>query len=173
MGESLATPFVMHGARDAVAGGLTHVEEQVKSIEQAIAENPGLAFDLARTLVESVCRAVLDERNITFSEHDDLPKLFKTASLHLPFLPPTLTLYRSAAGAVRDLRPEVLDHLNADEKASWQFIVGRDSVTSPVLMEQMGFDERKAQRVLKALLDSGLLRRVGRGPATRYEVVRP
>ena len=28
-------PFVMHGARDAVAGGLTHVEQQVKSIEQA------------------------------------------------------------------------------------------------------------------------------------------
>ena len=87
-----------------------------------------------------------------------------------PYL--VLTLYRSAAGAVRDLSPEVLDHLNADEKASWQFIVGRESVTSPVLMKEMGFDERKAQRVLKALLDSGLLRRVGRGRATRYEVVR-
>jgi ATP-dependent DNA helicase RecG len=88
-----------------------------------------------------------------------------------PYL--VLTLYRSAAGAVRDLSPEVLAHLNADEKASWQFIVGRESVTSPVLMKEMGFDERKAQRVLKALLTSGLLRRVGRGPATRYEVVRP
>jgi hypothetical protein len=89
MAESLATPFVMHGARDAVAGGLTHVEQQVKSIEQAVVENPGLAFDLAKTLVESVCRAVLNERNIAFSEDDDLPKLFKTASQHLPFLPPT------------------------------------------------------------------------------------
>ena len=87
-----------------------------------------------------------------------------------PYL--VLTLFRSPAGAVRGLSPEVLDRLNADEKASWQFIVGRESVTGRVLMEQMGFDERKAQRVLKALLDSGLLRRVGRGPATRYEVVR-
>lgn len=87
-----------------------------------------------------------------------------------PYL--VLTLYRSAAGAVRDLSPEVLDRLNADEKAAWQFIVGRDSVTSPALMKEMGFDERKAQRVLKVLLDSGLLRRVGRGRATRYEVVR-
>lgn len=89
MAQSFATTFVMHGARDAVAGGLTHVEQQVKSIEQAVAENPGLAFDLAKTLVESVCRAVLGERNIAFSEGDDLPKLFKTASQHLPFLPPT------------------------------------------------------------------------------------
>ena len=47
------------------------------------------------------------------------------------------------------------------------------TLTSLALMQEMGFDERKAQRVLKALLDSGLLRRVGRGPATRYEVVRP
>ena len=47
------------------------------------------------------------------------------------------------------------------------------SVKSPVLMEEIGFNEPKAQRVLKALLDSGLLRGVGWGPATRYEVVRP
>lgn len=87
--ESFTSAFVMHGARDAIAGGLTHVEQQVKSIEQAVVENPGLAFDLAKTLIESVCRAVLDDRNITVSQDDDLPKLFKTASQHLPFLPLT------------------------------------------------------------------------------------
>jgi hypothetical protein len=89
MAEVVMSPFVMHGARDAVAGGLTHVDQQVKSIEQAVVENPSLAFDLAKTLVESVCRAVLGERNIAFSQDDDLPRLFKTASQHLPFLPPT------------------------------------------------------------------------------------
>ena len=62
MAEVLIAPFVMHGARDAIAGGLVHVEEQVKAIEQAVVENPGLAFDLARTLVESVCRSVLNDR---------------------------------------------------------------------------------------------------------------
>lgn len=89
MAEALTTPFVMHGARDAIAGGLTHVEQQVKSIELAVVENPGLAFDLAKTLVESACRTILGERNVGFSENDDLPKLFKTASNHLPFLPPS------------------------------------------------------------------------------------
>lgn len=88
MADAFAVPFVMHGARDAIASGLTHVEQQVKSIEQAVVENPGLAFDLSKTLVESVCRAVLGERNIACSEDDDLPKLFKTASQSLPFLPP-------------------------------------------------------------------------------------
>lgn len=79
--------FVMHGARDAMSAGLAHIEEQVKGIEQAVSENPGLAFDLAKTLIESTCRAVLGERSVAFAETDDLPKLFKTATLHLPFLP--------------------------------------------------------------------------------------
>jgi hypothetical protein len=108
MSEALTTPFVMHGARDAIASGLTHVEQQVKSIEQAVAENPGLAFDLAKTLVESVCRAVLGERNIGYSEDDDLPKLFKTASQHLPFLPPTA----SGEAEVRDSLKRTLGGLS-------------------------------------------------------------
>lgn len=87
-----------------------------------------------------------------------------------PYL--VLTLFRNPASAVRGLSPEVLDRLKDDEKSSWELIVGRESVTSPILMARMGFDERKAQRVLKKLVESGLLRRVGRGPATRYEVIR-
>src|SRR5438128_2545414 len=87
MAEALTAPFVMHGARDAIAGGLAHIEEQVKGIERAVVENAGLAFDLAKTLVESTCRAVLSERLIAFSEADDLPKLFKTVTSNLPFLP--------------------------------------------------------------------------------------
>ncbi|MFN3727481.1 MAG: abortive infection family protein [Allosphingosinicella sp.] len=82
-------PFVMHGARDAMAAGLAHIEEQVKGIEQAVVENPGLAFDLAKTLVESTCRAVLGERAVAFDSTDDLPKLFKSATQNLPFLPAT------------------------------------------------------------------------------------
>lgn len=108
MGESLTAPFVMHGARDAIAGGLTHVEQQVKSIEQAVVENPSLAFDLAKTLVESVCRVVLGERNVGFREDDDLPKLFKTASQHLPFLPPTA----SGEAEVRDSLKRTLGGLS-------------------------------------------------------------
>lgn len=89
MADPPAPPFVMQGARDAIASGLVHIEQQVKSLELAVIENPALAFDLSKTLVESVCRAVLGERSIAFSEDDDLPKLFRTASQSLPFLPST------------------------------------------------------------------------------------
>ena len=103
-----ASPFVMHGARDAFAAGLTHIEEQVRSIEQAVVENPALAFDLARTLVETVCRTILGERKVSYSEDDDLPKLFKTASNHLPFLP----LTASSEAATRESLKRTLNGLS-------------------------------------------------------------
>jgi hypothetical protein len=79
--------FSMQGARAAIDGGLAHIGQHVEGIEQAVATNPGLAFDLAKTLVESVCRTVLDERSMAYDEADELPKLFKAVSGCLPFLP--------------------------------------------------------------------------------------
>ncbi|MFN6145530.1 MAG: abortive infection family protein [Planctomycetota bacterium] len=46
-----------------------------------------MAFDLAKAVVESACRTVLAERALAYSELDDLPKLFKNTTRHLPFLP--------------------------------------------------------------------------------------
>lgn len=108
MAATGTAPFVMHGARDAIASGLAHIEQQVASIELAVAENPGLAFDLAKTLIESVCRTVLGERHIAYSEDDDLPKLFKSASQNLPFLPPAA----SGASEVRESLKRTLGGLS-------------------------------------------------------------
>ncbi len=89
MAELRTAPFVMHSARDAMAAGLTHIEAQVKGIEQAVVENPSLVFDLAKTLIESTCRTVLGDRSIAYADTDDLPDLFRSVSRHLPFLPST------------------------------------------------------------------------------------
>lgn len=88
MAEDLAAAeFTMQGARAAMAGGLFHIEEQIKGIERAVVENPGLAFDLAKTLIESACLTILTERSVAFDVADDLPKLFRTTTNTLPFLP--------------------------------------------------------------------------------------
>jgi hypothetical protein len=89
MADPTTTPFIMHGARDAMAGGVMHIERQIVAIERAVVEEPGLAFDLAKTIVESTCRAVLNERSIPFAEDDDLPQLFRSVRQTLPFLPTT------------------------------------------------------------------------------------
>jgi len=84
---SVTSDFVMHGARTAMAAGLSHIEEQVKGIERAIVENPGLAFDLAKTVVESACRTILTARKVPFDSDQDLPQLFKVVTKSLPMLP--------------------------------------------------------------------------------------
>src|SRR6266849_9572605 len=86
--ESVTTGFAMQGARSAISAGLFHIEEHVNSLEHAVINNPGLAFDLAKTVIESACRTILRERNVDFSSGDDLPKLIKKiAKSDLPFLP--------------------------------------------------------------------------------------
>ena len=88
MAPALSQEFVMHGARNAMEDGLSHIGRHVIAIEQAVVENPGLAFDLAKTLIESTCRTVLHERSVGYSSKDDLPKLLKATTRNLPFLPP-------------------------------------------------------------------------------------
>ncbi len=110
MSVAPTAPFVMQGAREAMVSGLGHIEKQVYAIESAVADNPGLAFDLAKTLIESVCRTVLSDRTIPFDPGDDLPKLYKSATTNLPFLPP------SASGEVeaRKSLAQILNGLHTD-----------------------------------------------------------
>jgi hypothetical protein len=48
-----------------------------------------LAFDLAKTVIESACRTILAERRIAFEPDYDLPRLFRTVTTNLPMLPLT------------------------------------------------------------------------------------
>ena len=89
-------------------------------------------------------------------------------SWEAPYL--VLTLYRSREGVTHTLPSEVLASLNEDERDAWEFLNYRSSATSAELQTHAGFDERKTQRILKKLVDVKLIRRVGKGPSTRYEV---
>jgi hypothetical protein len=69
--------FVMHGARQvlAMAGDALHLEQQIKAIEQAVRDAPNLAFDLSRSLVETVCKTILTDRGtVPPSKFKDLLK---------------------------------------------------------------------------------------------------
>lgn len=61
--------FSMFGAREicAVAGSALQIEQQISAIEKAFPDEPGLVFDLCRSMIESVCRTVLSDRGETFN----------------------------------------------------------------------------------------------------------
>jgi ATP-dependent DNA helicase RecG len=81
-----------------------------------------------------------------------------------------LTIYRDAKAAVKALKPDVLEVLNADERRSWEYLATKTSVTRRKYAEHMGFDGRKAQRHIKRFVELGLLHKVGASSSTEYEV---
>lgn len=97
--------FIMRGARAAAANGIPHIAEQIAALEHAVGENPCLAFDLAKFIVESTCKTILTERKIGFDKKDDLPKLFRAVTINVPMLP-------VAASAEAEARRKLLQTLN-------------------------------------------------------------
>jgi hypothetical protein len=56
--------FQMAGAREIlqISGGAISIERHIQALEESVESNPSLAFDLARSLVESVCKTILVDR---------------------------------------------------------------------------------------------------------------
>lgn len=63
----------------------------------------------------------------------------------------------------------VLAELNSEELRGWEWAALQNTVTSAKYAQILGVDQRTAKRHLKKLVNLGLLRTVGSGPATHYE----
>jgi hypothetical protein len=80
----------MHGAREVLDAGAVHIEQQVSALEEAVTANAGLAFDLAKTLIESACKTVLSERKFEYDRSWDLPRLLRETLAQLRLVPERL-----------------------------------------------------------------------------------
>lgn len=89
MTNSAILRFQMVGARTAILSGpIAEVFEQtIEAIENAIERVPDFAFDLSKTLVESVCKTVLADLGQPAHANWDCPKLLKETTNRLSFLP--------------------------------------------------------------------------------------
>ena len=89
MAESSSPRFQMVGARSAILDGpiAETIEQQIDTIENALASVPDFAFDLSKTLVESVCKTVLADLGQTADPNWDAPRLLKETTNHLSLLP--------------------------------------------------------------------------------------
>ena len=87
MPEPVSTPFQMHGCRSAVLPVAAAFEPQVQAIEDSIQRVPDFAFDLSKTLVESVCRTVLADLGMPADPAWDCLKLLKETTNRLSLLP--------------------------------------------------------------------------------------
>lgn len=103
--------FKMDGVRSVVDRypGAVQLTHQLTAIEQALgSELPGLAFDLSKTLVETVCKTVLNDCTVTFDKDDDLPALLKKVFTCLRLFPDG----QAAAGQVQERLKRTLNGLS-------------------------------------------------------------
>jgi hypothetical protein len=91
MPEPVSTPakFKMVGARVALLEGPTveSIDQQIEALEQALESVPDFAFDLSKTLVETVCKTVLADLGQVADPNWDCPRLLKETTNRLSFLP--------------------------------------------------------------------------------------
>jgi len=130
----------MYGAREIIeiSSGAVHIEQQVHALELAITENnSGLAFDLAKALVESVCITILKDRGCEPNKNEDLPVLLKETLKDLQLVPdghpdgktPTESLKRIVGGLANTIHG-ICELRNAEgfashgKDASWLQILG-------------------------------------------------
>ena len=82
-------PFRMVGARTAVLDGpnVEAIEQQIHTIESTLESVPDFAFDLSKTLVESVCKTVLADIGQPADPKWNAQKLLKETTNFLALLP--------------------------------------------------------------------------------------
>ncbi len=83
-----------------------------------------------------------------------------------------LAIYRSAKAAVQATDRNLLSLMTAAEREGWAWLVDKDAVTTGEYIEALGIPQRSAERHLQRFTEIGLIKRTGRGRATRYEVDR-
>lgn len=81
--------FLMVGIRAAVMDGpvAEAIEQQIHAIENSLSTVPDFAFDLSKTLVESVCKTVLADIGQPADPNWEAPKLLKETTNRLALLP--------------------------------------------------------------------------------------
>ena len=89
MVESSTSRFQMAGARSAILEGpiAEPIEQQIEAIENALDSVPDFAFDLSKTLVESVCKTVLADIGQPADPKWNAPKLLRETTNRLNLLP--------------------------------------------------------------------------------------
>lgn len=86
---STQTRFQMVGARAALLDGPVAevIEQHIHAIENAMTSVPDFAFDLSKTLVESVCKTLLADMGQAVDSNWDTPKLLRETTNRLSLLP--------------------------------------------------------------------------------------
>ena len=149
--------FVMTGAREVVGGSAAHLLRQITALESAVLDNPALAFDLAKSLVESVCKTILADRGREVDHSQDTPKLFRETLQNLQQWPDShvsdadvVDSLNKTTGSLHSLVAGLCELRNREGLASH----GRDAYSTSLETVQAQLAARSADALTHFLLNA-------------------
>ena len=89
----------------AVAASLqaSHLYEDLRRLERVGDREPGEAIALAKEIVESCCKLILDDRGVPYDEKADIPALLKKLRKEIQIMPDGINENARAANEIRDV----------------------------------------------------------------------
>lgn len=89
----------------AVAASLDseHLYEDIRRLERIGDSEPGEAIGLAKEIVESCCKLILDDRGISYPETVEIPKLLSLLRNEIKIMPKGIAEDAKAAGEIRQI----------------------------------------------------------------------
>jgi len=106
IGRFVGTPVSpgINSAKDVLSGtDVSYVSQQITRMETAVNQDPELAIGTAKELVETCCKSILNECNVSFSKSDDLQKLVKNTVKHLELTPADIPDRAKASDTIKRL----------------------------------------------------------------------
>lgn len=160
MPDDVATSeFKMYGSREVLglAGNASHMEQQIRAIERAVAEAPNLAFDLARTLIETVCKTILIDRGQDGCDKLGFKDLLQSTYRTIQLVPDEKTTSLTSRGALERLVEHLdstiqgISDLRHEEGLASH---GKDAYFTPIEQVQAEFAARAADAIVSFLYKS-------------------
>ncbi len=141
------------------------------ALEKLVAHDwPGNVREIKHCITRAVALAEKDTLDAGDLRFDDQPILYSPES---PSPAPLEARAPAQPAGPRESNGDAR-RLNARQQRAWPYILGRESINRAEYQDILGGDipDRTAQYDLLDLVRKGLLKKVGRGPATQYFPVR-
>lgn len=94
----------INAVKETLSGtDVAYVSQQITRMEASVNQDPELAIGTAKELVETCCKSILSECNVTYSNVDDLPKLVKSTVQQLQLTPADIPDKAKASDTIKRL----------------------------------------------------------------------
>ena len=94
----------LNSARETFSGtDVGYVSQQITRMETAVNQDPELAIGTAKELVETCCKSILNECQVSFSKNDNLPKIMKATIQQLELTPEDIPGQAKASKTIKRL----------------------------------------------------------------------